>query len=88
MKNISNLLVLEYSPKQGAFHTCTLDEATSSNIRNIALMGTDAPDYMVIGVFESREKLDSAFKMLEPIIRPGNVIELSSMISNSLLNDC
>jgi hypothetical protein len=51
-----NVIVVEFSVKQDAFHKHTLHRMVLSNIKNI-LRGKET-DYLPIGVFETHEEAD------------------------------
>lgn len=50
--------VLEYSPRQKAFHVESLEEAIKTNINN--MFADNLTDYGVIGMFKTKEEAHEA----------------------------
>lgn len=66
--NLNELIVLEYSVSQNAFHRETVRDMVCANIR--AAAEKRSSDFTVLGIFETQAEADEAFERIEPILKP------------------
>lgn len=87
LSNIEDLIVLEYSPSQKAFHRTTVVEMLKSNIEALA-MGK-ANDYRPVAVFDNEDEYDDRCPMyqhlLEDAIAKAGLVQLSHLTIDDIL---
>lgn len=64
---LDEILLLEYSPSQGAFHVAELHETCRANLQ--ALVTGNATDYLPVAASCDREVLDKIAKKLKNRLR-------------------
>ena len=62
---MKNLIVLEYSPSQNAFHMHSMSEMLEKNLR--AFLSDQATDYIVVGIFDNEKQCERFCERLADI---------------------
>lgn len=61
MKNISELIVVEFSLSQNAFHRHTVEDMVSMNTDSI-IIKKKTNDYLPVGIFETEQQASNFIK--------------------------
>lgn len=85
--NTDDLIVLEYSPSQKAFHRTTIIEMFSNNITALALGKSN--DYIPIAAFADEDDYEDRWpvykQLIESAIAKAGSIQLSNLTIDDLL---